>query len=78
VMTALTALENFVLGAALDLAAPEVMWAVPPGLSADRLAAALAAQPAEPTRADRAFDFGVDLLLRGCAELLNAGTGQAN
>jgi AcrR family transcriptional regulator len=76
VMTVLTALENFVLGAALDLAAPEVMWAVPPGIDADRLNAALAAQPAEPTRADRAFDFGIAVLLRGCADLLATTTAE--
>ncbi|MFC1410852.1 TetR/AcrR family transcriptional regulator C-terminal domain-containing protein [Streptacidiphilus sp. N1-12] len=70
IMTALTAFENFVLGAALDLAAPEVMWAVPDGVRAPRLAAALAAQPTATGRADRAFDFGVTVLVEGFRALL--------
>ncbi|MHA6765313.1 TetR/AcrR family transcriptional regulator C-terminal domain-containing protein [Streptacidiphilus sp. PAMC 29251] len=70
IMTALTAFENFILGAALDLAAPEVMWAIPPGTEAPRLAAALAAQPTGTSRADRAFDFGMTVLINGFADLL--------
>ena len=76
IMTALTAFENFILGAALDLAAPEVMWAVPPEVEAPALAAALAAQPSEPSRADRAFGFGLDVLIDGFARLLPAAAGQ--
>ena len=70
IMAALTAFENFVLGAALDLAAPEVMWAIPADAHAPRLAAALAAQPAGPSRADRAFDFGVTVLIDGFVRML--------
>ena len=70
IMTALTAFENFILGAALDLAAPEVMWAIPDGTAAPRLAAALAAQPTGASRADRAFDFGIDVLIDGLVRLL--------
>ena len=78
VMTALTAVDNFILGSALDLAAPEVMWAIPPDVAAPRLAAALAAQSASPSRADQAFDFGITVLIEGCGKLLehNAGSPQ--
>jgi AcrR family transcriptional regulator len=63
VMAVLTAVENFILGSALDLAGPEVMWDVPPGVEAPNLTAALAAQPADTKRADRAFELGLDTLL---------------
>jgi AcrR family transcriptional regulator len=70
VMTALTSIENFILGSALDLAAPEVMWAIPSDVAAPRLAAALAAQSTSPSRADRAFDFGITVLIEACSKLL--------
>jgi AcrR family transcriptional regulator len=63
VMAVLTAVENFILGSALDLAGPEVMWDVPPGVEAPNLTEALAAQPADTKRADRAFELGLDTLL---------------
>ena len=63
VMAVLTAVENFILGSALDLAGPEVMWDIPPGVDAPHLAEALAAQPAGARRADRAFDLGLDTML---------------
>jgi AcrR family transcriptional regulator len=59
----LTALENHVIGSALDLAAPEVMWEIPEGVDAPRLAAALEAQGSALGRAERAFDFGMETLL---------------
>jgi AcrR family transcriptional regulator len=62
-MEILTALENFVIGSALDLAAPEVMWEIPPGTEAPRLAEALASQRTASGRAELAFDFGMDRLL---------------
>ena len=77
VMTTLTAFENFVLGAALDLAAPEVMWRIPADASAPRLAAALAAQPTGANRADRAFEFGVTVLIDGFVRLLGTGAEAA-
>jgi hypothetical protein len=57
VMAMLTAVGNFILGSALDLAGPEVMWDIPPG------AEALATQPACIRRADRTFDLGLDTML---------------
>lgn len=62
-MAVLTAVENFILGSALDLAAPEVMWDIPAGTDAPRLTEALAAQPAGTGRADRAFELGLDTML---------------
>ncbi|MDH6454835.1 MULTISPECIES: TetR/AcrR family transcriptional regulator C-terminal domain-containing protein [unclassified Streptomyces] len=62
VMPVIVALENLVLGSALDLAAPEAMWEIADGAATPRLAAALAA--VGDNRADRAFDF----LLEGFLE----------
>lgn len=66
-MRILTALDNFVIGSALDLAAPEVMWEVPEGVEVPALAAALAAQPADHKRADDAFEDGLARLLGSVA-----------
>ncbi|MEV0087167.1 TetR/AcrR family transcriptional regulator C-terminal domain-containing protein [Saccharopolyspora sp. NPDC050642] len=62
-MEILTAMENFVIGSALDLAAPEVMWEIPEGVEAPNLAAALAAQETSTDRAERAFEVGMATLL---------------
>jgi hypothetical protein len=66
-MTILTALENFVIGSALDLAAPDVMWEIPDGIEAPALAAALAAQPSERRRAEEVFEQGLSRLLASLA-----------
>jgi AcrR family transcriptional regulator len=66
-MRILTALDNFVIGSALDLAAPDVMWEVPEGVEAPALAAALAAQPAGHNRANDAFEEGLTRLLTSLA-----------
>ncbi|TCJ30583.1 TetR/AcrR family transcriptional regulator C-terminal domain-containing protein [Nocardioides jejuensis] len=66
-MRILTALDNFVIGSALDLAAPDVMWEVPSGVEAPALSAALAAQPAGRNRADDAFEEGLTRLLASLA-----------
>lgn len=51
VMPVIIALENLVLGSALDLAAPETMWVVADETATPRLAGALGAVPeAAPTR----------------------------
>ncbi|MFC9912737.1 TetR/AcrR family transcriptional regulator [Streptomyces sp. NPDC127197] len=57
VMPLLVALENLVLGSALDLAAPETMWELADGTPTPRLAEALAA--VGEGRADRAFEVGL-------------------
>ncbi len=62
-ITVLTALENLIIGSALDSSAPHVMWEIPPEVPAPVLAAALAAGPTGQERADRAFELGLDALL---------------
>ncbi|MGW4885116.1 TetR/AcrR family transcriptional regulator [Streptomyces murinus] len=62
IMALITALENLVLGSALDLAAPETMWELPDRAATPQLAAALAA--AGDHRADRAFEVGLTALMK--------------
>jgi Tetracyclin repressor-like, C-terminal domain len=65
VLAVITAVESFVLGSALDLAAPPVMVS---GIDADatpRLAEAAAAAPSGRARADQAFHLGLDALIAG-------------
>jgi AcrR family transcriptional regulator len=57
VMPVIIALENTVLGSALDLAAPEAMWELADATATPRLAAALGAVTAG--RADRAFELAL-------------------
>lgn len=57
IMPLIIALENLVLGSALDLAAPEAMWELTDGTPTPRLAEALAA--VGDGRADRAFEVGL-------------------
>ena len=62
-MARLTACENFVIGSALDLAAPEVMWEIPDGVDAPNLTSALAAQSNPQSRANTAFEYGLATLI---------------
>jgi AcrR family transcriptional regulator len=57
VMPLIIALENLVLGSALDLAAPETMWELTEQIPTPHLAQALAA--VGEGRADRAFEVGL-------------------
>ncbi|TGA95646.1 TetR/AcrR family transcriptional regulator [Streptomyces sp. MZ04] len=57
VMPVIVALENMVLGSALDLAAPEAMWELPDETTTPRLAEALDAAPTG--RTDRAFELAL-------------------
>jgi AcrR family transcriptional regulator len=76
VLRVIAVLESFVLGSALDMAAPERMI----DLAGDaarypRLTAAFAADtgaPAEPHRADVAFEFGLRVLISGFRDELAA------
>ncbi|MGP4010976.1 TetR/AcrR family transcriptional regulator [Streptomyces sp. 4N124] len=61
IMPLLVAVENLVLGSALDLAAPETMWELTPDAATPRLAEALAA--VGEGRADRAFEVGLEGLM---------------
>ncbi|GAB7006450.1 TetR/AcrR family transcriptional regulator C-terminal domain-containing protein [Nocardioides sp. AN3] len=73
-MQVLNAVDNFVIGSALDLAAPEVMWEIPEGVEAPALAAALAAQPSDHRRADDAFEDGLTRLLASVAAEFGAAS----
>ncbi|GAA3664354.1 TetR/AcrR family transcriptional regulator C-terminal domain-containing protein [Nocardioides ginsengisoli] len=64
-MEVLTAVESFVVGSALDLAAPDVMWEIPAGVETPRLAAALAHQRDATHRAEAAFECGLRMILTG-------------
>lgn len=64
VLEAITVLDNYVLGSALDVAAPDDVW--DPGDAADApLREALAAGLGRVRRADEAFEFGLDLIMAG-------------
>lgn len=71
VMPLIIALENLVLGSALDLAAPETMWVVTESTPTPRLAEALAA--VGEGRADRAFEVGLKGLLNHARALRPTG-----
>ncbi|MFD4626000.1 TetR/AcrR family transcriptional regulator C-terminal domain-containing protein [Streptomyces sp. NPDC058475] len=70
VMPLIMALENLVLGSALDLAAPEIMWELPDETMTPRLAEALDA--VGEGRADRAFELALEGFLTH-ARALHAG-----
>jgi AcrR family transcriptional regulator len=63
----ITLMDCFVLGSALDLAAPVEPWESGAEVGPE-LAAALATGGAKPARADDAFEFGLDVVLRGLAD----------
>ncbi|BBZ78433.1 tetracycline repressor, C-all-alpha domain protein [Mycolicibacterium anyangense] len=62
----ITLMDSFVLGSALDVAAPEEPWHPGEDVSAE-FAAALATGSGKEDRADDAFEFGLAVLLRGLA-----------
>ena len=65
-------LDNFVLGSALDAAAPDEVWRSHPA-NTPALTAALSASPTGKQRADAAFLLGTDALVTGMrARLRNA------
>lgn len=63
----ITLMDCFVLGSALDLAAPVEPWESGTEVGPE-LAAALATGGPKPGRADDAFEFGLAVLLRGLAD----------
>lgn len=63
-LEAITVVDSFVLGSALDVAAPEQVW--DPGEDANKnLQLAVDAGLGYPTRADEAFHYGLNLLIEG-------------
>ncbi|GHF39700.1 TetR/AcrR family transcriptional regulator [Streptomyces griseosporeus] len=73
VMPVIVALENLVLGSALDLAAPEAMWELREDTPTPRLAEALAA--VGEGRADRAFEVALTGFMDHARALLERGGG---
>ncbi|MDJ0356236.1 TetR/AcrR family transcriptional regulator C-terminal domain-containing protein [Paenarthrobacter sp. PH39-S1] len=72
VLKAITTLDSFVLGSALDVAAPEVVW-TPGDQAGPALAAALATPPpSTQQRSDEAFDYGLRIVMNGLAQQLDA------
>ncbi|MFE0647569.1 TetR/AcrR family transcriptional regulator C-terminal domain-containing protein [Streptomyces sp. NPDC059534] len=69
VMPVIIALENLVLGSALDLAAPEAMWELPDETATPLLARALGAVP--EGRADQAFELALTAYLGHVRTLLD-------
>ena len=63
-LRAMTLMDCFVLGSALDVAAPDEPWHSGAEVGPE-LAAALATGAEKPERADDAFEYGLTMLLRG-------------
>lgn len=63
----ITLIDSFVLGSALDVAAPAAPWGDGGGAGPE-LAAALATMATKTDRAEDAFEFGLAILLRGLDE----------
>ncbi|WP_125610153.1 TetR/AcrR family transcriptional regulator C-terminal domain-containing protein [Specibacter cremeus] len=64
VVSAISTIDSFALGAALDLAAPEVVWA-PPDDGFPTLKRALGHAGPPRQRGEDAFTFGLDIILAG-------------
>lgn len=64
VMSAISTIDSFALGFALDLAAPDVVWA-PPAQGYPALTSALAHAGPTSERGEAAFDFGLEILIAG-------------
>ena len=61
-----TVLDSFVIGSALDVAAPDDVWDSS-AATTDHLRRAIDASPRGRERADQAFELGVELLVAGIA-----------
>lgn len=61
-----TVLDSFVIGSALDVAAPDDVWDAS-AAGDDHLRRAIASAPRGRRRADQAFELGVELLVGGIA-----------
>ena len=70
-LRAITVIDAFVLGSALDVAAPDEPWQPGADVSPE-FAAALATGSSKPERADDAFEFGIAVLLRGLTAVLSS------
>ncbi|WP_427016309.1 TetR/AcrR family transcriptional regulator C-terminal domain-containing protein [Pseudarthrobacter sp. P1] len=70
-VSALSTIDSFALGAALDLAAPEVVWA-PPSDGFPTLKRALGHAGPAQQRGEDAFNFGLEILIAGLRSRLQA------
>jgi len=68
----ITMCDSVVLGAALDLAAPDEVWAVDQARSPALIAAIQQAGSGRP-RSDRAFELALDILVAGIASVVERG-----
>jgi len=66
---AITIIDSFVLGSALDAAAPEEVWEID-GESTRAFKLALDAGTNDPLRAETAFQLGMDVVLNGLGTML--------
>ncbi|MGP0221346.1 MULTISPECIES: TetR/AcrR family transcriptional regulator C-terminal domain-containing protein [unclassified Paenarthrobacter] len=64
VVSAISTIDSFALGFALDLAAPDVVWA-PPAQGYPSLTTALNHAGPPDARGEAAFDFGLEILVAG-------------
>jgi AcrR family transcriptional regulator len=71
IVPAITALDYLVLGSALELTAPEVVWSPPPG-QFPALSEAIADLGSPAERSDTAFAFGLETLLAGIRAVTKA------
>lgn len=71
IVPAITAMDYLVLGSALELTAPDVVWSPPPG-QFPALSDAIADLGTPAERSDRAFAFGFETLLAGIRAVTNA------
>lgn len=70
ILDAITAIDTFALGSALDMAAPPTLWASPHWQTRMRVVTEAAPQGRE--RADQSFEFGLRVLIDGLRAQLPA------
>lgn len=63
-LDAITIMDSYVIGSALDVAAPDEVWDSSAATS-DAMRAAIAAAPTGRARADRSFEIGLRVVLEG-------------
>jgi AcrR family transcriptional regulator len=71
IVPAITAVDYLVLGSALELTAPDVVWSPPPG-QFPALSEAIADLGTPAERSDSAFAFGLETLLAGIRAVTKA------
>ncbi|WP_427132649.1 TetR/AcrR family transcriptional regulator [Pseudarthrobacter sp. S9] len=74
VVSAISTIDSFALGAALDLAAPDVVWD-PPADGYPALKRALSDAGPAQERGRHAFDFGLDVIIGGLRDRLRTKQG---